>query len=151
METTGMHGATSPETPTVTAGGGVPRTTSTWATGLSLFAATMMIVIGFCQALAGIAAIIQDEVYLTTPNYVYNIDLTGWGWVHVALAVVLVITGIGVIYGYLWARIGGILVAGLAIIGNFMFIPYYPLWSLVLIALDVTVIWALASRRYERS
>jgi hypothetical protein len=150
METTGMHGATSPETPTATAGGGVPRTTSTWATGLSLFAATMMIVIGFCQALAGIAAIIEDEVYLATPDYVYNVDLTAWGWIHLILAAVLVITGIGVIYGFLWARIAGILVAGLAIIGNFMFIPYYPLWSLVLIALDITVIWALASRRYER-
>ena len=150
MDTTGTHGATSPESPTVTAAEGVPRTTSSWATGLSLFAATMMIVIGFCQALAGIAAIIQDEVYLTRPNYVYNIDLTGWGWIHLVVAVVLVITGIGVIYGYLWARIAGILVAALSIIGNFMFVPYYPLWSLLLIALDVTVIWALASRRYER-
>jgi hypothetical protein len=149
METTGMHGATSPESPTATAGRGVPRTTSKWVTGFSLFAATMMIVIGFCQGLAGIAAIIKDEVYLTTPNYVYRLDLTGWGWIHLVLAAVLVITGIGVIYGHLWARIAGIIVAGLSIIGNFMFVPYDPFWSLTLIALDVTVIWALAARRYD--
>lgn len=115
-----------------------------WATGLALFAGVMMIVAGAYQVFGGIAALIHDEVFVTTPDYVYSMDLTSWGWIHLALGILLVVVGAGVISGQKWARFTGIGLVALSMIANFLFVPYYPVWSLLIIALEVAVIWALA-------
>ena len=120
------------------------RRTSAWATGLALFAGLMMIMIGSFQAIIGFAAILEDEFYVVTPNYAFEVDATTWGWIHLLLGIVLVLAGLGAIAGQLWARVVGITLAVLSAIANFFFIPYYPLWSIVIIALDVFVIWALS-------
>jgi hypothetical protein len=123
-----------------------PSTRSTaaaWSTGLAMFAGAFLIVTGICQALAGIAALFRDQVYVATPNYIYSFDVTAWGWVHLVLGVILALTGLGVLQGQTWARVLGITIASLSIIANFLFLPHYPLWSLVIIALDIAVIWAL--------
>ncbi|MBL8924759.1 MAG: hypothetical protein JNM77_00765 [Pseudonocardia sp.] len=122
---------------------------SPWANGLTIFAAAIMVIAGFWQALAGIAALMQDKVYVTTPAYIYSFDLTGWGWIHLLLGILVVCAGVAVFFGQMWARVIGILLAGVSMIANFMFIPFYPIWSLTIIALDVAVIWALATYRRE--
>ena len=122
---------------------------SPWANGLTIFAAVIMVIAGFWQALAGIAALVHDNVYVTTPQYIYSLDLTGWGWIHLLLGILVVCAGVAVFVGQMWARVIGILLAGLSLIANFLFIPHYPIWSLTIIALDVAVIWALATYRRE--
>jgi hypothetical protein len=114
-----------------------------WATGLALFAGVLLITIGIFQAIAGFAAILEDRFYIVTRNYAYEIDVTAWGWIHLGLGILLGLTGWGIIAGQLWARVVGIGLAVLSAIANFLFIPYYPVWSLLIIALDVFVIWAL--------
>ena len=122
---------------------------SRWARWLTEFAAAIMIVAGVCHALAGIAALLDDEVYAATPQYIYKFDLTTWGWIHLLLGVVVAGAGVAVLKGMMWARVVGIVVISLSLIANFLFIPHYPLWSLVIIALDAAVIWALATTRSE--
>jgi hypothetical protein len=122
---------------------------SPWANGLTIFAAVIMVIAGFWQALAGIAALARDKVYVTTPEYIYSLDLTGWGWIHLLLGILVVGAGVAVFMGQMWARVVGIVLAGLSLIANFLFIPHYPIWSLTIIALDVAVIWALATYRRE--
>jgi hypothetical protein len=107
------------------------------------------VIAGFWQALAGLAALMQDKVYVTTPGYIYSFDLTGWGWIHLLLGILIVGAGVAVFFGQMWARVVGILLAGVSMIANFVFIPHYPIWSLTIIALDVAVIWALATYRRE--
>jgi hypothetical protein len=102
-----------------------------------------MIMTGIYQAIVGFAAILDDQFYVVTPNYAYEVDVTAWGWLHFILGIVVVLAGLAVIGGRLWGRIIGIVMAVLSAIANFFFIPYYPVWSLVIIALDVFVIWAL--------
>ena len=123
--------------------GNVERT-SGWTVGFVVFAAVMMMIVGCFQVIAGIAAIFEDEFFVVGPNYIYDLDVTAWGWIHLILGVVLVLAGIGVMAGATWARVVGITLASLSAIANFFFIPYYPLWSILVIALDVAVIWALA-------
>lgn|ERR687889_2847412 len=118
---------------------------SPWASGLTVFAGSMMMVVGVWQALAGIAALVNDDLYVATPNYIYAFDLTGWGWIHLLLGLLVAGAGFGVLRGQMWARIIGIVAASLSLIANFLFIPHYPIWSLLIIALDVAVIWALAT------
>lgn len=122
---------------------------SPWANGLTIFAAAMMMIIGFWQALAGIAAIGQDKVYAATPEYIYAFDVTGWGWIHLLLGILIVCAGVAVFMGSTWARMVAIVLASLSMIANFAFLPHYPVWSLTIIALDAAVIWALATYRRE--
>jgi hypothetical protein len=117
---------------------------SGWAVGFVVFAATMMMLVGGFHAIAGLAAIFEDQFFVVGPNYVYDVDTTAWGWIHLILGVVIFFAGAGALTGQTWARVVGITLACLSAVANFFFIPYYPIWSLLIIALDVLVIWALA-------
>ena len=125
----------------------VGRREEAWVSGLIVFAGALMIVAGTYHALAGIAALARDTVYVSTPGYVYSFDLTGWGWVHLLLGVLVAVAGVAVLRGQPWGRVVGIVLAALSLVANFLFVPYYPIWSLLIIALDVAVIWALAVYR----
>jgi hypothetical protein len=114
-----------------------------WVVGMSLYAATMMIVIGVFHALAGVVALFRNEIYVVRPRYVFAIDVTAWGWIHLLLGILVGFAGYAVISGQHWGRAVGIGLALLSMIGNFLFIPYYPVWSLLIITLDVFVVWAL--------
>jgi len=100
--------------------------------------------IGIFQAIAGFAAILENDFYVVGRNYAFEIDVTAWGWIHLVLGIVVFIAGWGVLVGRTWARVVGITLAVLCAIANFLFIPYYPVWSLLIIALSVFVIYALA-------
>jgi hypothetical protein len=123
-----------------------PRTTS----GFSTFAGVVMLIAGILHVLQGIAAIAHDHIYVSTPDYVYSFDLTGWGWVHLVLGVVVAAVGVAVLRGQSWAAAMGMILAGLSLLGNFLFIPWYPFWSLLIMALDAAVIYALARYQSER-
>ena len=116
---------------------------SGWATGGLLFAATLMFIIGTFQAIAGLVAIFDDGFYLVTENYVFDLDVTAWGWIHLLLGILLVVTGWALFARKPWAGVVGITLASLSAIANFFFIPYYPWWSLLVISLAIWVIWSL--------
>ena len=117
-----------------------------WAQGLIMFAAVMMFVGGGFQAIAGLAAIFENEFYRVTPNYVFEFDVSAWGWIHLLLGLLLVFAGYSLLSGQTWARVVGIILASVSALANFAFIPYYPFWSLAIIAVDVFIIWALATQ-----
>lgn len=114
------------------------------ATGFIVFAAVMMMLAGGFQAIAGLVGLFQDDFYVTTPNYLFQFDTTTWGWIHLLVGVLVVLASFAVLGGKMWGRVAGIILAALSALANFVFIPYYPVWSLVVIALDIFVIWALA-------
>jgi hypothetical protein len=116
---------------------------SGWAIGGVVFAAMMMIMVGLFQFFEGLAAIINDDFYVVLPNYAFELDTTAWGWIHLILGVVLVVAGLFLFSGNPAAGVVAIILAGLSALANFFFIPYYPLWSLVMIAMAVFVIWAV--------
>ena len=116
---------------------------SGWVTGGYAFAIVMLVIIGVFQAIAGLVAIIDDDFYVVGQNYTFNFDTTGWGWIHLLLGLLLILVGYFLYTGAVWAVVFAIVLAGLSAIANFFFIPYYPFWSILLIALDVWVIWAL--------
>jgi hypothetical protein len=118
--------------------------------GLVVFAGVMMILLGIFHALTGLTAILKDQFFVfTSNNYLISVDVTAWGWIHLIGGVVVALAGFYVFSGAAWARGIGILLAALSAIANFLFIPYYPLWSLLMIALDIFVIWALARHGRE--
>jgi hypothetical protein len=125
--------------------GRAAQTTSGWAVGFILFAAIMMLMVGVFQALQGLVAIFENEFYVATRNYLFQFDATTWGWIHLILGLLVAFAGWGLLSGRTWARAAAIALAVLSAISNFLFIPYYPFWSLLIIALDIFVIWAVAA------
>jgi hypothetical protein len=117
--------------------------------GIRTFAGVLMLVIGGYHAMAGISALVEDEIFLETPSYTYALDVTTWGWVHLGLGVLVALAGAAVLRDRLWGRLVGIVLAGLSLFANFLFLLYYPLWAALIIALDVVIIWALSAYRPE--
>ena len=125
------------------------RETSGWATGFILFAGLMMIMVGIWQALEGLIGIFENEFYVATRNYLFQFDATTWGWIHLLVGLIVAFAGWGLLSGRTWARVVAITVAVLSAIANFLWLPYYPFWALLIIAVDVFVIWAIAAHGRE--
>ena len=119
---------------------------SGWAVGFTAFAAMMMILIGFFQAAMGLVAVLNQDFYVATENYVFAFDIATWGWIHLIWGVIVLLAGFAVLSGQTWARVVGTLIAIVSAIQAFAFIPYQPFWSIIVIALSVLVIWALTTK-----
>ncbi|WP_371480862.1 hypothetical protein [Kitasatospora sp. NBC_00315] len=120
---------------------------SGWVSGLALFAGIMLLVNGILEFFQGLVAVINNDLIVTTPRYVFRFDVTSWGWIHMVIGVLVALAGVGVLRGALWGRIAGIVLASLSAIASFLWLPYYPLWNIIVIALDVFVVWALCVYR----
>ena len=120
-----------------------PDQVSGWAVGGTVFAATVLMLVGVFQVIAGLVAIFDDDFYVVTRNYTFDLDTSAWGWIHLLIGLLMLGIGFGLFRGALWAVIGGLAIAMLSALSNFFFIPYYPIWALLLIALDVWIIWSL--------
>ncbi len=120
-----------------------------WAHGIGFFAGVLLIVGGAFQVIEALAAIVKDEYLVVTPNYIYTFDVTAWGWVHLLIGLAFVGIGIGLLLGQGWAGIAGIVIASISAVVNFTWLPYSPFWAILLIAIDILIIWALASARAQ--
>ncbi|MFI2645861.1 hypothetical protein [Streptomyces sp. NPDC018610] len=124
-------------------------TKQAWATGLMAFAAVILGIAGLLDIFRGIMGIAEDDVFVTTPAYVFRFDLTGWGWIHLILGALAVIVSLGLFQRATWARVAGVAIAAFIVLANFLSLPYYPVWSVVAIAFSGFVIWALCVARPE--
>jgi len=116
---------------------------SGWVAGGVMFAAVMLILIGSFEVIAGLTALFDDSFFVVGENYTFEIDTTAWGWIHLLLGGLLVLTGAALFSGAVWAGTVAIVIAALSAVANFFFIPYYPFWAILEIALACWVIWAL--------
>jgi hypothetical protein len=121
------------------------------AAGTSIGAAVLLVTVGLLQLLQGISAVAEDELFVVGVEYAYKFDLTTWGWIHIVLGVLMILVGIGLFTGASWARICAVIIAALSILGNFLWLPYNPWWSVLIIAIDIVVIWAVATWTPDRS
>ena len=119
--------------------------TSPGAVGLIIFAAVMLMLGGIWQFFAGLVALVNDTFYVVGEEYIFQFDVTTWGWIHLLLGVVVFLAGMGLLSGATWANVVGITVAALSALAMFAWLPWYPLWAILVITLDVLVIWAIAA------
>jgi hypothetical protein len=112
------------------------------AVGVTVFAAILMILGGLFEAVQGLVALFNDTFYAVGQEYVFEFDVTTWGWIHLLLGIVVGLAGFFLLQGAVWARTVAVMLAALSILANFLWMPYYPLWSMTIIAFDVFVIWA---------
>jgi hypothetical protein len=122
-----------------------------FATGLTALAGVMLMLSGLWTFLSGLAAIIRSTFFVVIPSYAFNMSVGAWGWWHLILGIVVFAAGLGLFTDRTWARVVGVVLAAFSAVWNFIYLPYTPVWSIVVIALDVFVIWALMSPRRQRA
>jgi hypothetical protein len=124
------------------------------AVGWIAFAAIMLIMIGTFHAIAGLAGILENEFYSAVPAagteaagdvYFLQFDATTWGWIHLLGGIIVLLAGLALFRGAVWARTIGVIVAVISAIVNFAWLPWYPVWSITMIAIALAVIWALTA------
>jgi hypothetical protein len=118
-------------------------------TGWIAFAGVMMIISGTLNAFYGLVGIVNDEWTVWGNRGSLYLDISQWGWVHFIMGLVVLAAGFGVFSGNVLARTVGVIVASVSLIGNFLFIPAYPIWAITIIVLDMLVIWALTAHGAE--
>jgi len=109
-----------------------------------------MMVSGILAFFEGLAALIRGSFFVVTSNYAFNLSPTGWGVIHLILGVLVFAAGVALFADKTWARAVGVVLAAFSAIANFVFLPYYPVWAIVMIAIDMFIIWALLYPRVRR-
>ena len=115
------------------------------AAATSMVAAIVLLTIGILHVLSGISALMKDDLVVAGAEYIYQFDTTAWGWIHLVLGVIVAAVGVMLFTGATWARVGAMVICALSLLANFLWLPHYPWWSVVMIVLDVFVIWAVAT------
>ncbi len=125
---------------------GVPggeRVQTLWV-GWIVFAGFMLLMVGSFHIIEGLVALFRNEVLLVGPRgLAVNVDYTAWGWTHIIGGLLAIATGAGLLVGQTWARVLAVIVAFASALINMAFLPAYPIWSAILIGIDVLVIWAV--------
>jgi hypothetical protein len=124
-------------------GFGMSEQQSEAGAGWVMFAGIILITVGVFQAFAGLVGILEDEILVVTPDYLVQLDATTWGWVHMIIGLIVLAAGFGIFAGNVLARTVGVFVAIGSMISMFFWLPWYPVWAIIIIALDITIIWAL--------
>jgi hypothetical protein len=126
-----------------TRGGDMVEERSSWAAGYAAFAAVILMLTGVFHVIAGLGGIFTDEIYAVTNKWVLQFDATTWGWIHLIGGILVVIAAASIMKGGMYGRIIGTIAAVLSAIANFAWLPYQPWWSVLMIFLCFSVIWAL--------
>ena len=95
------------------------------------------------QAFAGLVGILNDEFYVVTREFILQFDSTTWGWIHLIGGIIVFLAGLYLFTGAVWARVIGVIIAALSMLTAFAWLPYQPIWAIIIITIDGLVIWAL--------
>jgi len=113
------------------------------AVGLTALAGILMFMLGGWWIIAGLVAIVNDDFYVVTQEWIFEFSTTSWGWTHLILGIVVLFAGIGVFSGMVWARTVGVILAGISGLVAFAWLPYSPVWAILIVTLSVVTVWSL--------
>ncbi len=115
------------------------------AMGLTALAGILMVLLGGWWIMAGLVAIVNDDFFVVTQEWVFEFSTTSWGWTHLILGIVVLLAGFGLFTGAVWARTVGVILAVISGLVAFAWLPWYPVWAILFVTLSVFTVWALTA------
>ena len=115
------------------------------AIGATATAGILLVLVGFFHIMQAFVDLINGHFYAVTANWAFRFNVTTWGWLHMIGGFIVLAAGVGLFMGNVFARTLAVIVAAASIVLSFMWLPYYPVWALLIVAFDVLVIWALTA------
>ena len=122
---------------------------SGWAIGWTAFAGITMIMMGIFWAIMGLIAVLNDEFYVVTQRWVFEFDISTWGWIHLIFGIIVILAGFFLFQAKVWARTVGVIIAVISAIISFVWLPYYPVLAIILIVVSIAIIWALTVHGHD--
>ena len=119
------------------------KETSSWAIGWTVFASIMMMMMGFWWLISGLVGLFNSEFYVVILRWIFQFDISTWAWIHLIVGIVVLVAGFFLFKGAIWARTVGVILAVIAGLISFAWLPYYPIWAILFIVVSVAIIWAL--------
>jgi hypothetical protein len=113
--------------------------------GLAVFAGVLAGMMGTMNLIYGLILLFNSEFTVLAREGLFYFDVTAWAWILVVFGVIQIVIAFGIVGAKTWARLGGMAWASIVVVGNMFFLPAYPIWSILIIALGVLIIWALAA------
>lgn len=123
----------------------VPTPASGWVT----FAGWMLLIAGIWQGFIGFLGVLSDNFFVVGEDYILRLDVTTWGWIHMAIGLLLFVVGCFVFAGKTWANVLGILAAAVSALTLFAWLPWYPLFAITILVVDILIIYGLAAHGGE--
>lgn len=117
--------------------------------GWIYFAGFLMLLVGIFQTIAGFVALFKEDFYIVTSSELLLFDYSQWGWIHLFWGLLLILSSISLMAGQMWGRFLGVFLVAVSAIANFAFIPAYPIWSMMIIAIDILIIYAIMAHGRE--
>ncbi len=118
---------------------------SGWAIGFTAFAGFMMIMMGGRWIISGLVGLFNSEFYVVTLRWIFEFDISTWAWIHLIVGMIILVAGIFLFQGAVWARTVGVILAVIAGLLSFAWLPYYPIWAILFIVVSIAIIWALTA------
>ena len=118
---------------------------SAWAIGFTAFAGFMMIMMGGWWIISGLVGLFNSEFYVVTLRWIFQFDISTWAWIHLIVGSIILVAGILLFQGAVWARTVGVIIAVIAGLLSFAWLPYYPIWAILFIVVSIAIIWALTA------
>jgi hypothetical protein len=113
------------------------------AVSLTALAGILMFLLGGWWIIAGFVAIVNDDFFVVTQEWIFEFSTTSWGWTHLILGVVVLLASAGLFMGAVWARTVGVILAVISGLVAFAWMPYYPVWAILIVTVSVFTVWAL--------
>ena len=117
--------------------------TSGGAVYLTSLAGILMFRLGGWWIIAGFVAIVNDDFFVVTQEWIFEFSTTSWGWTHLILGIVVLLASFGLFTGAVWARTVGVILAVISGLVAFAWLPYYPVWAILFVTMSVLTVWAL--------
>ena len=113
------------------------------AVSLTALAGILMFLLGGWWIIAGFVAIVNDDFFVVTQEWIFEFSTTSWGWTHLILGIVVLLASFGLFTGAVWARTVGVILAVISGLVAFAWLPYYPVWAILFVTMSVLTVWAL--------
>src|SRR6478752_464611 len=115
------------------------------ALGITAAAGLILMLVGAFGIIQGVVGILDNDIYMVTNKWLFELKPTAWGWGHIVIGLVALSTGVGLFFGKVWAAVVAVIVSAFSILANFAWLPYYPIWAIIVIVFDLFVIWAVTA------
>lgn len=118
-------------------------------TGWVAFAGIYAVLVGIFQAIIGFVSLFKNDIFVVGRETIWFVDYSTWGWIHILIGLFILLVGLAILAGQTWGRVFGVIMVSLSAIATFAFVPVYPIWSVIILIVDILVLYALIAHGGE--
>ena len=114
--------------------------------GWRVFAGSVLLLAGGFNVIWGLVALFNPRMIIVSSQGLVIWNFKVWGWIYIVVGALMAAASVGLFMMQPWARWVALVFAGLSALVSVLYFPAYPLFSLLMVLLDVIIIYQLSAR-----